>query len=323
MTTLRWPLAVLIVMGALTIADAGNVWARVGGGGSRGSRSYSAPARPAPTPGTPATPSSPSRSYNQQPAPSPVGPRPSPFRGLMTGLAGFALGGLLGGLLFGGLGHGFGGIGLFDILLIGGGLLLLMSVLRRRREQAAAPAYAGAPGPAAPSPATYDAASDGSMTAGGVAVDPAAADLERGVQHIRSMDASFDPAAFAAHVPAVFRAVQGGLASRDLSSLRDELTPEMYTELSSQADRLRSARRTNRVERIEIKRAEVTEAWQEGGRDYVTVYLSGSLVDYVVDDTTGAVVEGSPTTPSEFEEYWTFARSVGRNRWMLSAIQTA
>jgi len=236
----------------------------------------------------------------------------------MTGLAGFALGGLLGGLLFGGFGHGFGGIGLFDILLIGGGLLLLMSFLRRRRQEAPAPAYAGAPGDT-----RYEAVADGAVPSAAVAVDPAGADLERGLGHIRSMDASFDPAAFAAHAPAVFRAVQGGLAMRDLVSLREELTPEMYGELEAQAERLRTARRTNRVERIEIKRTEVTEAWQEGGRDYVTVYLSGSLLDWVVDDTTGAVVEGSPTTPSPFEEYWTFVRSVGRNRWMLSAIQTA
>jgi predicted lipid-binding transport protein (Tim44 family) len=315
MKTFRWPLAIAIVLGALVLADAGNVWARVGGGGSRGSRSYSAPARPAPA--TPTTPSTPSRSYNPQPAPSPVAARPSLFRGLMTGLAGFALGGLLGGLLFGGFGHGFGGIGLFDILLIGGGLVLLMSVLRRRRQETPTPAYAGLPGGGS------DYVADGAVPSTAVAVDPAAADLDRGLGHIRAMDSSFDPAAFAAHAPAVFRAVQGGLAMRDLGSLREELTPEMYSELEAQADRLRSARRTNRVERIEIKRTEVTEAWQEGGRDYVTVYLSGSLLDWVVDDTTGAVVEGSPTTPSEFEEYWTFARPVGRNRWMLSAIQTA
>ncbi|HEY3066070.1 MAG TPA: Tim44 domain-containing protein [Methylomirabilota bacterium] len=315
MKTRGWLFAIVIVMGTLVLADAGHVWARVGGGGSRGSRSYSAPAKPAPA--TPATPSTPSRSYNPQPTPPPAAARPSLFRGLMTGLAGFAIGGLIGSLLFGGLGHGF-GIGLFDILLIGGGLLLLMSVLRRRRADAPAPAYAGAPGAA-----RYDYVPDGSVAGTAVAVDPAAADLERGIGHIRAMDASFDPAAFAAHAPAVFRAVQGGLAMRDLASLREELTPEMYSELQSQADRLRSARRTNRVERIEIKRSEVTEAWQESGRDYVTIYLSGSLLDWVVDDTTGAVVEGSPTTPSEFEEYWTFARPVGRNRWMLSAIQTA
>ena len=85
---------------------------------------------------------------------------------------------------------------------------------------------------------------------------------------------------------------------------------------------LRAARRTNQVEQIDIRRAEVTEAWQESGQDFVTVYLAGFLTDYTVDDTSGAVLEGERAA-QDFEEYWTFARPVGPNAWKLSAIQTA
>ena len=70
------------------------------------------------------------------------------------------------------------------------------------------------------------------------------------------------------------------------------------------------------------QRAEVTEAWQESGRDFVTVHLAASLLDYTVDDSTGSVVEGSQTAPQNVEEYWTFARPVGHNPWQLTAIQT-
>jgi predicted lipid-binding transport protein (Tim44 family) len=54
----------------------------------------------------------------------------------------------------------------------------------------------------------------------------------------------------------------------------------------------------------------------------VTVYLTASLVDYTVEDATGAVVAGSKA-PQDVEEYWTFTRPVGPNPWRLSAIQTA
>ena len=57
-----------IAMCAFVLAEAGEAWARAGGGGSRGSRSYSSPARPDSV--NPAMPSSPSRSYSQ-PAPTP------------------------------------------------------------------------------------------------------------------------------------------------------------------------------------------------------------------------------------------------------------
>jgi len=108
-----------------------------------------------------------------------------------------------------------------------------------------------------------------------------------------------------------------------MSRLRDRLTPEIYTELQAQCDRLRGARQTNVVERIDVRRAEMTEAWQETGRDYVTVYFVCSMLDYTVDDGTGAVVEGSKTAPQDVAEFWTLTRPVGRNPWQLSAIQPA
>ena len=67
----------------------------------------------------------------------------------------------------------------------------------------------------------------------------------------------------------------------------------------------------------------LTEAWQEGGQDYVTVRFLASLLDYTVEEASGQVVEGSRSEPVKFEEYWTFARPVGPNPWRLSAIQQA
>ncbi len=54
----------------------------------------------------------------------------------------------------------------------------------------------------------------------------------------------------------------------------------------------------------------------------MTVHLAGSLVDYTVDDASGALVAGAKA-PQEFEEFWTFTRSVGPNPWRLSAIQSS
>ena len=136
------------------------------------------------------------------------------------------------------------------------------------------------------------------------------------------MDASFDPDAFAEWAKTTFTDVQAGIVKRDMSGVQDRLTPQQYGRLQAQCDQLRGARRTNRIERLRINRAEMTEAWQEGGQDWVTVYFAVSMVDYTVDDTTGAVVEGS-ATPVDIEEYWTFTRSVGPKPWRLSAIQTA
>ncbi len=71
------------------------------------------------------------------------------------------------------------------------------------------------------------------------------------------------------------------------------------------------ARQSNRLEQIQITRADVSEAWQETGRDYVTVCVGASMLDYIVDDATGGLVEGSRSVPQHVEEFWTFAR-----RWV-------
>ena len=298
---------------SLLLVDTGTVWARAGGGGSRGSRSYSAPARPAPSPVTPANPTSPLA----QPGPS---QRPGFFGGgLMSGIAGFAIGGLIGSMLFGGMGGGGfgGGIGLLEILLIGGGIFFLVRMLRSRGT-APEPAYAGAGASA------YGAGDRSQSWSGGTtAVAPTApSDLERGLGFIRQMDAGFDPVAFAQWAQQVFADVQEGITRRDLSLVNERLTPQEYARLQSQCDQLRGARQTNRVEQVQIKRAEVSEAWQETGQDWLTVYFVASLVDYTLDDATGGLVDGS-RTPQDVEEYWTFTRPVGPKSWRLSAIQSS
>jgi predicted lipid-binding transport protein (Tim44 family) len=323
---------VAIAVASILASQVGDAWARARGGGSRGSRSYSAPVRPSPV--TPGQPASPSRTFNQpNPAQSPMSQRPGLFSGLMGGIAGFALGGLLGSMLFGGLGglgRGFGGFGLMELLLIAGALYLLWRFFIRRRD-AAEPAYAMAGAPSRTQGASAYGVADrvggdvaASSAGGGTATaEVVNLDLERGLGHIRQMDAGFDPVRFADWARQQFAVVQNAVTTRDIAGIRDRLAPEMYGVLLTQCDELRAAGRTSRVERTDIARAEVTEAWQENGRDFVTVYLTGSLVDYTVDDRTGEVVEGSRTQPQTVQEFWTFTRPVGPGAWKLSAIQTA
>ena len=153
-------------------------------------------------------------------------------------------------------------------------------------------------------------------------VDPPSGDssLDRGLRDIRQTDPGFDPSRFVGYAAMVFRDAQRAWMARDIGSLRDRVTPEMYGEMQAQCDRLRSAGRVSRVAEIDIT-ATITEAWQESGREYVTAHIDGSIVDYTVDETRDQLVAGSRTIPRAVEEFWTFARPAGFNFWMLSAIQ--
>jgi predicted lipid-binding transport protein (Tim44 family) len=315
-------LATMILL-CLTLSPlllATDVWARAGGGGSsgsRGSRSYSSPSRPPST--SPSSPSQPASPSYQQPAPA----RPGWGGGFGGMLGGLLVGGLIGSLLFG---HGMGGgIGLLEIAIIAGLAWVAFSYVRR--QQAGAPSGYATPsgyGPASyqsvPS-GRYEPAGGGPATLERPEAPVGPSDLERGLGHIRAMDGGFDPRALAETAADVFFKVQGAWTARSMASVTSLLTPEMATLLQRDCDRLRAERKINRLENIAVRSADVSEAWQESGQDFVTVHFLASLLDYTTDESGAQVLEGSRTEPVKFEEYWTFTRPVGPGPFRLSAIQ--
>ena len=234
----------------------------------------------------------------------------------MGPLTGVAAGWLISSALFGGFLPGLGARGrtLLPPVLLGVALVVFLMILRRQRVAQTPPVRRAARAPdvppAPPAEATVsDRPSDGTS-------------LDEGVRDIRRMDPKFDPVRFVGYIEMVFRATHTARMNRDVASLRDRVTPELYGELRAQGDRLASLRHASHVEQIDI-RAEVTEAWHENGRDYVTAYIDGSMLAYIVDEVTGALVEGSKTIAQKVEAFWTFTRPGGLNPWMLSAIQTS
>ena len=295
--------------------------ARAGGGrsfGSRGTRTYSAPSR--------TVNPSPSRPQGAPVSPQQPFPQSQPQRqggSFLRGLAGGVLGGLLGGMLFRSLGFAGpgagGGIGIFDILLIGGVLYLIYRfVASRRRESTQTSGYGAQQAWRQTENVPPPQQSGFDQTAQAAPVD----ETSFGLAHVRQMDGSFDENRFKETAQDVFFRIQGAWTRRDMSPVADLLTPEMQVNFKQQIDELKAAGTINRLENIAVREVDITEAWQEEGRDYLTVRFLASILDYTTDET-GKVVSGSDTAPVKFEEYWTFSRPVGPNPWKLSAIQQA
>ena len=325
MSTNRWVLKGLMLFTLfffLCFLIPDEVFARAGGGrsssGSRGSRTYSAPASPSSP-----SPTSPSRSVT---SPTPAAPAPQPMQqpSMWRSIAGGVMGGLIGGMLFRSLGFGApgdggmgGGIGLFEIILIGAILYFIYRFVKRRREEATAGAtYQGG---LSAGTATLPSQPAYVPSAGSAAAD----DIQQGISHVRQMDAGFDEKAFTDGCMDVFFQIQGAWANRDMSTAKNVLTDEMYGILSEDARKLKAEKKINRLDNIAVRTVDITEVWQESGQDYITVRFLANLLDYTIDESTKQVLSGSRTEPVKFEEYWTFTRPVGRNAWKLSAIQQA
>jgi hypothetical protein len=146
-------------------------------------------------------------------------------------------------------------------------------------------------------------------------------DLDLGT--ILMMDRSFDPTRFLKTAQELFFKIQGAWNRRDTAALGSLCGSELMQTWHQELAKLGARGQTNRMENIALSSSEITEAWAEAGQDYITVRFQANLLDYTVDETSGAVVEGSNSEPVEFEEFWTFSRPVGPNLWKLSAVQQA
>jgi predicted lipid-binding transport protein (Tim44 family) len=289
----RRTLLVMLLTGLFWAASAP---ARAGEGAADGSRgsAYSAPA----------TPAYPSRQLSW------LENLAAQHPGWKGRLARFVAGGVIGSEIFGGARGGLvGGIGLTELVITAGLIYAGARSFGRPREAATAPAHPSPlplPLPAsavtAPAPAT-------------------SRQLEREIRHIRQMDWSFDPVRFAETASDLFFALETAWMARDLEPVRELLTPGMHESLQKECDRLRAGRRINRLEDIVIHSVAMTRAWQEGALDFVTVRFRARLLDYVVDEASEELLEGSRSELVNFEECWTFVRPGGPNPWRLSAIR--
>jgi predicted lipid-binding transport protein (Tim44 family) len=300
-----------------------------GSAGSRGSKTYTAPAptqvapsakpversaTPAPAPGSAAQPQQ-ARPAQAPAAQPPAAPAMSPGRSFFSGLAGGLLGaGLIGMMFGGGFGGGMGAGGMFggliQIALLGGLAWLAYSFFRRRSQgqQSPEPAMAGG-GDRLKSrldDIAHREALGGSLGSGAAAVKDA----------IGLSSEDFD------NFEKALAEIQSAWSRRDFDGLKALVTPEMHNIFEEQLKGDIAAGVENRVESIKLEEGNLSEAWSEGVRDYATVALRWTAIDYSLDRNTGKIVEGSDRERVESVEIWTFQR-LENGPWLLSAIQQA
>lgn len=294
--------------------------ARAGGGrsgGFRGSRSGQAPSQF----GQPSQPRRDAMPPSQ--SASPLGGMQS--GGFMRGLGTAMLGGFLGSMLFsslanasGGLGGlGSSGFGLFEILLFAG-----LGYLLYKKFIASKPSLAGNYGSTpyrgsqyqAPTPLNYDRnpSTPEPESSGGI-----------DYRSLTAMDPNFAPETFLKTAQDLFFKVQGAWNKQDTAGLHVLCGTQLMQTWDEEITQLKQRGQRNRMENIALRDSEISEAWTENGEDYVTVRFQANLLDYTVDEKSGAVVNGSDSETVKFEEYWTFSRPVGSNSWKLTAVQQA
>ncbi len=266
--------AVLILCAVLGIAavtvDA-DAARRLGGGSNVGRQRQ---IQPAPTPPAHAPSAAPSA-----PAQQPSGM--SRWLGPLAGLAaGFGLASLFG--------HGgFGGVVM--VLLLAAALIAALRMLRPRpRDEPLR--YAGASPPA-----------PDSWSVSGPGTDATAA--------ANPYPAGFDAEQFVRHAKVNFTRLQAAHDERDMSTMHDFMTPQLYDEIAAQV-----AARGNAPQKTEVVTLDtrVLEVIEENDHYIASVHFSG-------------MIRETPDAPAEpFSEIWHLVKPIhGTIGWVIAGIQQA
>lgn len=262
---------------------------RLGGGRNLGMQ-RSAPAQPQKA--APATPP-----QQQQAVPATPAPQPSGLRRWLGPLAGLALGAGLAALFFN---NGMAGL-LAGVLVIGLIIAVIAfaarALMRGRIGETEPPLqFAGVSGNVGPAPYALP----GGAGAGSVAATTISAAGG-------NLPADFDAAEFARHAKLNFVRLQEAHDKKDLSTMRDFLTPGLFREIESDFQSAGDATRHTDVVTLE---AEVIDVAEEAESYVVSVRFSGQ----VREDTGSA--------PEPFSEIWHLEKPrSGRSGWMVAGIQ--
>ncbi|MFD2237349.1 TIM44-like domain-containing protein [Aureimonas populi] len=298
--------------------------ARRGGSfGSRGARTFQS---------APATNTAPSaapvqRSVTPNQAARPGAPAAGAAAGAAATRGGFLGSPLMRGLLLGGLfgvlmGTGFGGMAgmlgfLLQIALIAGLAFLLIRLFRSRSQPAAAGApnrmaYEGKPGNTGRDFRHLGAGLGGG---GGAAAAAAPESVSKGDE------LGITPADLEIFQSRLY-ALQEAFGREDYAAIREITTPEIMSYLSEELSQNATRGVKSEVRDVELLQGDVAESWKEGSREFATVAMRYSMIQFLRDRQSGEIVEGSESEPVESTEVWTFLRD-HQDEWKLTAIQEA
>ncbi|MDP2106706.1 MAG: Tim44 domain-containing protein [Desulfobulbaceae bacterium] len=270
------------------------------------------------------------RSFKQSRSVSPAPSRTTPSTksaqqsnsgGFMRGMAGGLVGGAIGSMLFGSLAHagaggglGGSGIGLFQILILGGIGYFVYSRFFKKK----APSYAQYQPQENPAPGIYSF--PGHSNSFTPPPFSSSGTVEDGLAMIRQSEPDFDPQEFKEIAQDVFFQVQAGWMRRDITSYQHLLDAKLAGEYEGHFAEMRKNGQINKLENIAVRSVDLVDAGMDGNEEFVSLLFKANLLDYTVDENSGAVVEGSMTTPVKFAEQWTWTRMPGQVDWKLAGV---
>ena len=130
------------------------------------------------------------------------------------------------------------------------------------------------------------------------------------LEKLKVKDPSFDKGAFLIRVKKGFIKLQEAWCAQDLNKVRPFISDGISERFQLQFSEQKELGIQNKMENIDIFDVSIAQIEFDKVFDTITVKISASSVDYMVDVQTGELVSGS-RYPDMFAEYWSFIRRPG------------
>lgn len=124
-------------------------------------------------------------------------------------------------------------------------------------------------------------------------------------------DPLFNKEEFLSWARDLFIKLQYAWSDRDWSVIRCFETNELFEQHSTQLERYKVNKQINKIERVSVNWAKLFSYKVEGDREVLTILLNSKMIDYIVDEESGEVLQGDKTTNKINTYKLTFIRKKG------------
>lgn len=147
--------------------------------------------------------------------------------------------------------------------------------------------------------------------------------LAVGLTRIHAADPNFNAGEFMEGAAMAFEMILNAYAAGDTSVLKNLLSADVYGNFAQAIRDREQAGEVLEDTLVDIKAAEIVEAYLESRHATVTVKFVTEQVN-VTRDENGDVVDGNPNAIITVTDFWTFSRDTGSKdpNWMLVATRS-
>lgn len=141
-------------------------------------------------------------------------------------------------------------------------------------------------------------------------LDPFAKDDKPIEYEIQQGDPNFNKSEFLSWASDLFVKLQYAWSDRNLEPVRPLMTTELYEQTEDQVQRYIKNKQINKLERVSVNIAKLYSYEVQGEKDCVSVILKSKMIDYIINEDTGAVENGDKNTNKINAYVLTFVRDI-------------